>query len=303
VAAGPGRDQVKAMRRLSRILAVLSNAGSVGATRDDLIAVAGYGEAAPEDQLGKDLNHLRKQGWQIDNIAPTGHQARYRMVSGDNRLRVRLSPAQRGALQRAVILSQRTDLAKQLGVPPRELPAGVGSEVVPQETTQELSRAMQAVQLRSRIRFTYKGTRRVVRPGKVRFRNYQWYLTGVEDRDDTVKHFAVGRMSAVDLDPPHTAGPVPEVRRIELHPLLWQVDPPTEVTLRTTPDYEPDVVRWLMQPETRYATADAVAMTYVVTNRSAFRARIYVLGPRVTLLGPDEFRAELVAELRAIGGH
>lgn len=57
------------------------------------------------------------------------------MVVGDNRLRLRLklSPPQLAALQRAVILAKRADLAKNLGVRPGSLPAGVGTKVLPDD--------------------------------------------------------------------------------------------------------------------------------------------------------------------------
>lgn len=299
--AGPGRDQVKAMERLVRIVAVLNEAGAVGATTEKLCAVAEYGGDNQADQLGVDFRHLRKQGWQIDRVSGEGEAGRYRMVSGDNRLRLKLSPAQLAALQRAVILSKRTDLAKSLGINPGSLPKGVGSQVVPHEESAELSLALQAVRLRSRIRFSYKGTRRVLHPGTVRFQNYQWYLSGVEDGDDHVKHFSVSRMSDASLDKPDTAQPVPEVRRIPLHPLRWDIDPPIEVTLRTAPDYVPDVERWLMAPKSLSTHNGVVDLTYTVTNRAAFRARIYVLGPRVSIVGPVEFRKEILAELQGLG--
>jgi predicted DNA-binding transcriptional regulator YafY len=301
MAGRPGRDQVKAMERLVRIMAVLNEAGSVGATTEKLFAVAEYGGDNTADQLSVDFRHLRKQGWQIDNVAGPGEDGRYRMVAGDNRLRLRLSPAQLAALQRAVILSRRVDLAKSLGIKPGSLPKGVGSEVVPQQESTELSLALQAVRLRSRIRFSYKGTRRVLHPGTVRFQNYQWYLSGIEDGDDQVKHFAVSRMSAASLEKPGTAQLVPEVRRIPLHPLRWDVDPPVEVTLRTAPDYVLDVERWLMAPQSKSEHDGIVDLTYSVTNRQAFRARIYVLGPRVTVAGPDEVRDEIIAELHRLG--
>lgn len=299
--AGPGRNQLKAMARLARILAVLDNAdGAVTAAR--LIEVAGYGEAAPQDQLSADLRNLRSQGWQIDTVTGPGESGKYRMVSGDNRLIVKLSKEQRAALQRAVILANRGDLAKRLGLEPQRLPQPVGAEVVPHQKSVELSKALLAVQSGSRIRFTYKGSPRVVHPGTVRYQNYQWYLSGIEDSGDTIKHFAVGRMSDVSLDKPHTAAPVPDVQRLTLHPLRWEIDPPSQVTLRTTSDYVPDVVRWLRDPDAQRERDGVVDMTYTVTNRASFRARIYVLGPRVNVVGNDEFRDELLAELRTMVG-
>ena len=136
----------------------------------------------------------------------------------------------------------------------------------------------------------------------MRFQNYQWYLSGIEDGDDKVKHFAVSRMREVSLDKPNTAHPVPAVRRIPLHPLCWEIDPPTQATIRASPEYVPDVTRWLMEPDSRKEHDGVVDMTYTVTNRAAFRARIYVLGPRATLVGPDDLRDEMLAELSAMVG-
>lgn len=298
----PGRSAVAAMQRLARILAVLDDAGVVGATAERLISVAGYGEKAPEDQLGLDLKNLRKQGWQIDNVASPGMPGCYRMVSGDNRLQVRLSPPQRAALQRAVLLAARDDLAKRLGVRPSAVPEGIGSIVIRKPKGDKLSLALQSVQLRSRIRFSYKGTARLVHPGSVRFQNYKWYLSGVEEGADLVKHFVVSEMSDITLDPPGTADEVPEIRRIPLHPLRWEVDEPTLVTLRTTRDFVPDVVRWLNAPDSQVERDGAVDLTYTVTHRQAFRARLYVLGPRVTITQGAQVYDELIAELREMAG-
>lgn len=289
------------MGRLVRIMAVLNEAGSVGATAERLCKVAEFDGDNAEDQLGLDLRRLRQQGWQIDRITPVGEPGRYRMVSGDNRLRLKLSPPQLAALQRSVILSQRADLAKNLGIKPGSLPVGVGSQVVPPAQSAELSLALEAVRLSSRIRFSYKGTPRTLHPGAVRFQNNQWYLSGIEDGGDMVKHFAVSRMSDAALDKPGSAQAVPEVRRIPLHPLRWEVDPPIDVTLRTAAEYVPDVERWLMKAESRRDLNGSVDLTYTVTNREAFRARIYVLGSRVTITGPNEMRDEILADLRRLG--
>jgi predicted DNA-binding transcriptional regulator YafY len=303
--AGPGRDALKAMTRLVRIMAVLEDAGAVGVARDRLFEIAEYGEADPGTQLGKDLNNLRAQGWQIDNVAGAGETARYRMVSGDNRLRLRLSAEQLDALHRAVILSDRADLAKRLGIRVSTLPGDVGSdldsEVIPHEKSAELSLALKAVTTRSRVRFSYKGAPRLVHPGAVRFKNNQWYLTGQEDGSDVFKHFAVARMSQVALDLPDTAQRV-ETPPLALHPLLWDIDEPIQVTLRTTPELTPDVERWLRRPEREDEHDGVVDLTYTVTHRAAFRARIYMLGTRVQIVDPPEFRDEVLDELRDLVG-
>lgn len=299
----PGPSPVKAMQRLARILAVLDDAGVVGATTDRLLEVAEYGgQAAPQDQLSLDLRNLKKQGWQIENLNPKGESGRYRMVSGDNRLQVKLSPAQRAALQRAVLLAERDDLAKRLGVRTATVAEGVGSIKIRRQKGDKLSLALQSVQLRSRIRFTYKGTPRLVHPGTVRFQNYKWYLSGIEDGTDLVKHFVVSEMSHIALDRPGTAAEVPSVRRIPLHPLRWEVDAPAQVTLRTTAAFVPDVTRWLNEPDSQVERDGTVDLTYTVTHRQAFRARLYVLGPRVTIAEGGEVYDEMLAELRTMAG-
>ena len=297
----PGRNPVEAMQRLARILAVLDDAGVVGATTDRLLEVAQYGgQSAPQDQLSLDLRNLKNQGWKIDNVAPPGELGRYRMVSGDNRLHVKLSADHRAALQRAVLLAERSDLAKRLGVRTTTVPEGIGAIVIRKQKGDKLSLAFQSVQLRSRIRFTYKGTARVVHPGTVRFQNYKWYFSGVEDGAEIVKHFVVSEMSGIALDPPGTAAEVPSVRRIPLHPLRWEVDAPTQVTLRTPRDFVPDVIRWLNEPDSQVERDGAVDLTYTVTHRHAFRARLYVLGPRVTIAQGAEVYDEILAELRTM---
>ena len=74
------------------------------------------------------------------------------------------------------------------------------------------------------------------------------------------------------------------------------------MTLSTTAEHQPDVRRWLGEPLRTTTAGDRVEMVYEVTNRAALRCRLYELGPRVTLVGPEEFRDELVAELAAAGG-
>ncbi|WP_139978297.1 helix-turn-helix transcriptional regulator [Nocardioides litoris] len=304
----PGRDQLGPMQRVVRIMALLDDAGSRGTSGERLIAVAGYGDADPGTQLNRELAHLRAQGWRIDNVAGPGEPALYRMVSGDNRLRLALTTAQVAALQRAVILADRGDLARRLGLAEDAIPAGVGAPVVAHETGPGLSGALEAVRRRSRLRFSYKGVARTVHPAAVRFERGAWYLTGYEEdaagaRSSSLKHFVVGRMSAVVPDPPGSAEVVVADRTAPQHPLQWEVDPPVEVVLRTEPDYVPDVL-WLLRAPRHAEEHDGVVdLTYSVTHRAALRARLYALGRRITVVSPDEVREELLDELREMAGH
>ena len=78
--------------------------------------------------------------------------------------------------------------------------------------------------------------------------------------------------------------------------MTWEVDQPIEVKLRTAPAYVRDVERWLGSPVRR---TDGEDLFFRVTNRAALRARLYEMGPRVQLLGPEEVRREVLDDLAA----
>jgi predicted DNA-binding transcriptional regulator YafY len=151
------------------------------------------------------------------------------------------------------------------------------------------------------LHFRYKGTERTVHPGSVQTYTTTWYLRGREEGSDQVKTYVVARMLDVRADAPGTAERVDLTRATGLHPMGWQVDPPVEVTLRTSPEYVDDVRRWLGEP-VAVTDTDPVTLIYRVTNRAAFRARIYQLGPRVQVVGPDDVRQELLDELATMAG-
>ena len=100
--AGPGRDQREPMERLVRIAAVLRAHPQQGVPSETLTAVAGFTGADSADQLAREIRHLNRQGWRIENIAGPGDTAVWRMTAVDNRLRVRLTADQQTALRRAV---------------------------------------------------------------------------------------------------------------------------------------------------------------------------------------------------------
>ncbi len=306
----PGRDQRAPMERLVRIAATLRERGVVGETGERLAEIAGFDGERAMDQLKRDIRSLTEQGWQIDNLAGPGEPSRYRMRTVDNRLRVRLTPPQQRALQRAVLLADRDDLVVRLGLgDPTGAPhrTGVVAGVPTAGHDALLATVLRAVRMGSMLRFTYKGAPRLVHPESVRSQNGTWYLRGQEDGPadgDTapVKAFVVARMSDVTADPPRTARPVRPTRHPELHPMSWEIDPPVDVTLRTSTDHQPDVRRWLGEPAAEEVAGEQVTMRYVVTNRAALRQRLYELGRRVVLVGPDEIRRELIDELHQLKG-
>jgi hypothetical protein len=113
-------------------------------------------------------------------------------------------------------------------------------------------------------------------------------------------------MKDPEVGAPGSARALPAVHHTGLHPMTWEIDPPVEVSLQTTADFEPDVRRWLGEPLSVERVPgegeDAVLIRYRVTHRAALRARLNELGRRVRIVGPEDVRAEVVAELAAAAG-
>ncbi len=291
------------MERLVRLATVLHHAGKQGVSAERLVAVAGFeGGKDPISQLSREFRHLRELGWQIDNLGGVGTDGVYRMTSVDNRLRVRLTPGQQTALRRAALAANRDDLVERLGLPEvSDLPE-VAAPVPATGEHASLSIVTRAVRLGCLLRFRYSGSDRVVHPEAARAQNGTWYLRGHEDGDDVVKSFVVSRMGDVVADDPGTATRSGASRHTGLHPMTWEIDPPVEVVLRAPAEYVADVRRWLLAPESETDQGDMVELRYRVTNRAALRSRLHELGPRVHLVGPDDVRAELIAELAEMAG-
>lgn len=298
-----GRDAREPMERLVRLASALFHAGKVGVEASKLEEVAGFaGGKDPSSQLSRELRHLKAQGWQIENVVEKGLPARYVMTAVDNRLRVKLTPAQQAALRRAALLADRDDLVGRLGLPESEKPAEV-TAVPLDEHGAALATVITALRHGSLLRYRYKGRDRVAHPHAVRTQNGTWFLAAREEGGDITKTFVVSRMSEVSADPPGTAERPSTHRHPGLHPMTWEVDPPVVVTLAAPEDYAADVRRWLGPPagET-HAAGGEVELEYVVTNRAALRSRLYELGPRVRIVAPEEIRAEVIAELAEMAG-
>jgi predicted DNA-binding transcriptional regulator YafY len=296
--AGPGRDQRPGMERLVRLLSIL-NTSELGSRAETLIAAVLPGEGDPEAKhraLNRDIEHLNKLGWDIRNVAALGEDGLYRMYARDNRLRVHLSPGQRGQLLRAAIAAGRKDVARHLDDDARPTRRPTEQD----RPGHELDLAQRAAAQRCLIHFDYRGHRRVVHPVRVHTGPSGWYLSGREDGQAVTKEFVVSRMSDASLDDPGTASPTADATRPSLDPLSWLEDEPTDVTLEMDAQHLA-LAENLLGSASSLDTSDTLARaTWSVTNRAVFRWRIYELGTRVRVASPPEFRQEIVAELQAI---
>jgi len=295
----PGRDAAPAMERVLTLLATLADRPRNGWTTSELVERCGFDAADPDDRsrrLNRELSYLRSQGWMIENIGRRGEEARYRLTAGDNRLRVRFTAAQRVALRRAAAATHHNALVRHLEDAQPELPS-LTVRVVPSGAAEDLDALLRAVTHRCRVDFDYKGSERSVHPYSVQSGASGWYLVGREDSSDTVKTFAASRMTAVRVGAPFTAEPAPTHTRASLDPLGWEIDPPVEVTVLTMSEHRALVDRLLGMPIAIQSVLQQQALTYRVTHRAAFRARLYELGPRVRVEGPADFRADMLDEL------
>lgn len=291
------------MERLVRLAAVLHKAGRDGVSADRLAAIAGFtGGADAGSQLARELRHLRNSGWQIDNVAADGDTGHYVMTSVDSRIRVQLTEAQQAALRRAVLLTDRAGLADRLGLPTGSAPAEVATVLTPEADDAALETVLRAVRERCLLHFRYKGSDRTVHPVSVLAVRQSWHLHCTEDGDDRVKVFVVSRMRDVHADEPGSAHVPSVVRHPSPDPLLWEVHDAIDVTLEADAEFAPDVRDFLGEAAAEETDGEVVRFIYRVTNRAGLRSRVYQLGTRVRLLGPDAVRAEMLDELATMAG-
>jgi predicted DNA-binding transcriptional regulator YafY len=134
---------------------------------------------------------------------------------------------------------------------------------------------------------------RVVQPGLQGGTSSAGGASGIE------KFFVVDRMRNLVLDKKGSARPGEQAARKSLDPATWKVDRPTDVEVETAREFAEQVELAFHSVVAERVDGDRVVLTLRVTNRSAFR-RIYALGTQVRVLGPDDVRRELVAQLERL---
>lgn len=275
-----GRDQLVPMERLIRILICLADAGKWGVPVDKLLRVADLDEdtKATRAQLRRDLMLLRQGGWDIDNVAAEGSEGRYVLRIRLNRVAVLLTPGERAELRQ---LLDRPDVDR--GAPPPFL-----------------GLLAHAVADRCVVSFLHGGHRHRVHPDDLFAVQSGWVLVGRHTETLVSAEYVTAWMSAIDLDEPGTALPRPAPADQRLDPTHWELDPPITVTLSAAPEFVPDVLRLLPGATVRSQDGNQVTIEVEVTNRAAFRTRLFVLGLRVRVVGPPAYRSEIIDNLRAV---
>lgn len=295
-----GRDQLAPIGRLVRILAVLDDAAGQGVGQERLFDVAGYhGDKETKRRLlSREIKHLCDNGWDITNAADAGAPARYVLRARDVRLRVELTPRQQAELTRVAKLAAIEEFASYVGTEAHpDARSLMADPTMPTAAELLLTRCINAAAKRCLVNIIYKQKMRTVHPRIVQPGPAGWYLVGCEDGQDVEKYFAVDRLQLISTDAPGTARIVEDAKRSALDPATWQVDPYTEVTLETEAQFADQVARALGPPIERTESDARTLLTVAVTHRAAFRRRLYGLGSRARVIGPDDVREEIIAEL------
>lgn len=301
----PGRDQGEALLRLVRILTLLANSAPHWVNRDHIIESAGYGAediGDKRDQLRRDLGHLRRLGWRIDSDGGAGDHTRLRLIDQDPRLATLLTPAQVSQLRRAARAGGIDP--DELGLPSRSATSGAtewnAADVRVSLRTSDaflLETALHALQHRCLLHVTYSDRQRVLQVDRVfQTSTGRWRIVAREGSEQ--KQFRLDRFQEMRADRPGTAGPVaPDLSHPD--PLEYPDGEPITAMVRVSAEHERQAIRELGRPLDRDERPDGVELRIRVVNRPLWRVRLYQLGERVTLLGPEELRDEVRAELRA----
>ena len=134
-----------------------------------------------------------------------------------------------------------------------------------------------------------------------------WMLRGREVESGTVEEYVVRRIVGdVAIDWPGSAAVPESVPRHSFDPMTWAVDPPVDVTLATSSDYEHEVLRVMAGSRVTERIEEVGAARYEVrivvpvTNRVAFRSRLFELGLRVRVVDLPAARDLVLGVLREI---
>ena len=290
----PGRDQGKAMQRHVRLLTRLAQAAPGWVKRDTMMKELDYGQAKPRDGIARDVRLLRDRGWAIESDG-AGTEMVHRLLDQDPRLNTLLTEGQIRELSRAVVLAGRSPAT--VGLPKH----GTTTAPTPIESNLEgafnVEEALHALTHQCLLKFDYKDVPRTVHVDSVRRTGTgRWRIIARED--GVQKFFRIDRISELRVGAPGSATPAQPVTK-DSDPLSIPDGQPVIAIVMTDPVHEDRVVRELGATVNRNQNDTGVELSIPVTNRWLWRRRLYQLGTRVRLVGPEELRAEVRQELRA----
>ena len=288
-----------AMQRIMTVLQVLADRPVTGIDVSDLLAAVGLYGGEPDsqkDSLSRDLRHLRKVGFVIDNTAGEGEDARYMLQPGDDRVRVAFTKEQLFQLQRAAVLVGVDRLAGIATSPPGGFPEAPLIDDV--RVPSVLGDVQRAVASRALVKFDYSGQPRTVHPYGLRMARRGWVLEGWEQESGRAKVFNLQRVGSVRIGVPGTASPPERSARPTLDPLRFEIDEPAQALVRVSTRFRQQVEAVLhlplrVEPGPAADGEPTEDLHYRVTNHTNFLARVIRLDERVLLVGDAALREGL----------
>lgn len=290
----PGRDQGEAMKRHVRLLTRLAQAAPGWVNRDTLMRELGYSPASARDAIARDVKILVDRGWAIEKRGE-GTDMAHRLLNQDPRLNTLLTEQQIAQLARAV--SQAGQNPAALGLPTQGTTASVTTPIESDLSVAfHVEEALHALQHQCLLHVEYKGQIRDLHVDDVRRTGTgRWRIIA---RDDGVqKVFRVDRIESLRVGAPGSASPPQPVTK-HADPLTIPEGDPITAVVATDTVHEARVIRELGSPDARTQEGEEIELRIPVINRWLWRQRLYQLGTRVRLIGPDELRDEIRRELR-----
>jgi len=295
VRAAGGRDSLPALQRVITLVSLLADSPN-GVGADALVAAAGYGGAVDgqREQLARDIRHLVRNGWRIENIATPGSTATYRLQPGDPRIRLAFDPEAQAAFERAAQLAG-------ISLTRARESAHADDRVVKRSSQLNaayvLELILHAQEHRCVVHFAYRDSPRVVRPDAVWVDNDRWYVRGRQS-DGESRNFRLDRMTEVTLDAPGSAGPIAQTET-GINPLHFADGEQVVAQVSVHPEYRRRTEHALGQAvEVNRQGGQEIILDIPVVSHQTFLRRLCELGTRVQLVGPESLREELRDMLR-----
>lgn len=292
-----------AVKRLIQIIAILRQHPVQGISSDDILVQVHFEgtTVSQRTMLARDIDHLRRQGWPIDNLGADGSLNRYVLRSGTPVLQLALSEEEQNQLKR---VAKKANISLQrlnsLTSPPASMPGSDPPDVLVRNRSQIRQSAPYTLEVlthahkhRCLVSFSYhQQARQVASDDVVRYKG-NWYLVGREMPElETVKFFRLDRFDDTpELEVPGSAPDAVDVSGLEPDPMQFGTDPAITVELQADEQTLQLVKRELGDCHTA-KRADGILLTCVITNYHAFFLRLAVLGTRVKLLGPAPIRQQ-----------
>lgn len=162
-----------------------------------------------------------------------------------------------------------------------------------------LGRLFEAVSQRSIAEFTYRDSRRSIKPYGVAYRRGHWYLVGAHEDEERI--YRVDRMSDVEVGEPDGFKRPKDFSAGELlRAQPWEATGDDQIDARV--HFDPEVAWWASRTLGVAHQDGPLTASVPVSNTDAFIGWILSFGPNAEVLAPETLRAEIRERVAATLG-